>query len=210
MLGLSTYRLGERRSSPGTYDFSDPEGGRILGSAGPPEAPPEGWSFWAILGFGARDPARRPRLVARRAGGEVVFTLRQASGLLYDSRRVYDAAGGLIAQFRSGPKTSVRGGFGIIDLRGLPDDGRDIGDRPWLGRVDHSDGLYRLCLAGNRDAGRIVPRECSPDHDRPGPLAGTSADHFEIEAATGLREDPTGQVLLLAAALALAWNPPPG
>jgi hypothetical protein len=206
MLGLSSYRLEERRTSPGSYLFSDPEGDRVVGSAGPPEVRPGGWSLWEILGFGARDPDRRPRLVVRRSGdGAVAFTLRQASGLLYDSRRVYGAEGGLIAQFRGQVKTGVHGGFGIIDLRGLSDDGRDIGDRPWLGRVEPSGGAFRLSLAGRRDAGRIAPHWASPD-----PPTGTSVDHYEIEAAPALRDDPTGQILLLAASLALAWRPPPG
>jgi hypothetical protein len=206
MLGLSSYRLEERRAPAGTYNFSDPGCGRIVGSAGPPKSPPTGWSIWSILGFGRRDPAQRPRLIVRRPeDGEVVFALRQASGLLFDSRRVYYAEGGLIAQFRSHSKTSLGGGFGIIDLRGLPDDGRDIGDRPWLGHVKPSDGLYRLCLANERDAGRIVPHGSWAE-----PPAVRAADHFEIEAAPGARDDPTGQVLLLAAALALAWSPPPG
>src|SRR5262249_21632127 len=82
----------------------------------------------AILGsWPLQSRASKPRLIVRRPHDEgVVFTLRVSSGLLYDSRRVYDGQGGLIAHFRSRSKSSVRAGFEIIDLLGCEDDDRDI------------------------------------------------------------------------------------
>ncbi len=98
-------------------------------------APVLGVFFLAGLIFGRAslipNPDSRPRLILRRPDGGMVLTLRVSSGLLYDSRRVYDGEGRLIAQFRSF-KASVRGGFKIIDLRGCEERGGDIGVRPGL------------------------------------------------------------------------------
>lgn len=239
MLGLSAYRVVEREDSAGTFDFIDPESGRVVGVATsvPKPVPPQPanadrrtrilarlleYRFFLILfalvslpilfarvilgGGPARSKESRPRLVVRRPIGEgeseeIVFTLRQSSGFMYDSRRLYDGQGGLIAQFRSRSKTTVRGGFAIVDLRGMADDGSDIGQRPWLGNVDGAGGTLHVRLVGRRDAGVIVLVE----RERSSPTARADC---AVEVAAGLRDDPTSMTLVLAAALTLAWWPP--
>jgi hypothetical protein len=168
----------------------------------------------AIFGRGFLVPPSRnsrPRLIVRRPDdGGVVLTLRVSSGLLYDSRRVYDGQGGLVAHFRSRSKTTVRGGFVIIDLRGCEEDRRDISDRPLLGSVEPSGGVYRLRLADNPDAGRITPHTAWPENDPPETMVREGVDHYDIDASASLRQDATGEILLLAVALTVAWSPPPG
>jgi hypothetical protein len=217
MLELPAYRLEERRSSAGVYDFLDRETGRLVGVArlgsvaekSPKRSvipAPLGW-IGAILGLKSwPPPAQRPRLIVRRADDdEPVFTLRQASGLLYDSRRVYDARGELIAHFRSHSKTTLRGGFAIIDLSGIADDGRDISDRPWRGRLVCSGDAYRFSLIGAPDAGRIARQVPPADHGQPDPPGRASPGHYHIDAAPELQGNTTSKILLLAAALAIAW-----
>ncbi len=88
----------------------------------------------------------------------------------------------------------VRGGFEIIKLIGSEDDERAIRWGPRLGRVEPSGArrrVYHLRLADNPDAGRITRR----------------ADHFDIDTAPALRHDATNEILLLAAALTVAWSP---
>lgn len=228
MLGLTKqYRLRKLRPAADAYEFLDLESGGLVGVVGPAavENAARGPSraildvllsfrlsrycvaavglvltpFWfagAILGLWPfQSRASRPRLIVRRPDdGGVVFTLRVSSGLLYDSRRVYDGEGGLIAHFRSWSKSTVRGGFEIIDLRGCEDDDSDIGSRPRLGRLEPSGGgrrVYLLHLADNPDAGRITHH----------------ADHYDIDASPALQHDATSEILLLAAALTVAWSP---
>jgi hypothetical protein len=227
VLGLSTYRLERCRTEDGAYEVLDLNAERpgvvyraseVLAERGPVQrrvdslvryrlfrylamavALPVGfaWLIGAILGlwpFHSRE--KRPRLVVRRPGDErAVLMLRVSSGMMYDSRRVYDGQGRLVAQFRSHFKTTLGGGFGVIDLRGLEDDDGETGDRPWLGCVELKEGNYRLRLVGHRDAGWISP-------------SGTPVDSYEVQAAAGLRDGETGELLLLAVALALAWWPP--
>ncbi len=232
MLQLSRFRLKERQTASGLFDFFDSETGRLVAVTDPEivcleaKEPDKrgpigaigdflfrfrvfvwlffavwicGWLIGAILGFGRSQSKRpRPRLIVRRSDdGKVAFTLRKSSGLMYDSRRVYDGLGGLIAHFKSHFKTTIRGGFEIIDLRGLMDDGRDITHRPRFGRVVETSGrAYRFLLKGDREAGRIVRTQTSPGS-------------YDIDAASELEGDATGKTLLLAAALAIAWWPPP-
>jgi hypothetical protein len=149
----------------------------------------------AILGLWPFQPqGSRPRMIVRRPDdGGVVFTLEAPSGLLYDSRRVYDGQGGLIAHFRSWYKSTVRGGFEIIEVAGSEDDG-DIRWGSQLGCVEPSSGgrrVYQFRLAHNPDAGRITRH----------------ADHYDIDASPALRHDATSETLLLAAALTVTWWP---
>lgn len=235
MLELSAYRLQERRSSAGTYDFVDPVNGRLVGTAHleAAESSQRTWLdswlevllrfrlfrvlglvfasigavFWlmgAMLGAWPLHPqGSRPRLVIRRSDDEqVVFTLRQASGLMYDSRRVYDGQGRLIAQFRSHFKTTVRGGFAIIDLRGLDDDCGNIQERPWLGRVECAGDGYHLSLVSQRTAARITPH-AAPAND--GQDAQAQPKCYDIEGTPETSADTTRNILLLAAALTIAW-----
>src|SRR5262245_45422512 len=123
MPDLSTYRLQSSQSPPKDHDFIDPATGQVVGvdhyQAGITSLP-----FWAIFGSRLRRlRERRPRWIVRRPGDdEGVFTLGVSSGLMYESRRVYDGQGALIAHFESHFKTSLRMGFGIIDLRGIDED----------------------------------------------------------------------------------------
>ena len=227
MLGLTRYRLRERLPAADVYEFLDRESGGLVGVAGPGEVKTAGkgpsgaildvlLSFrlsrycvtavalllslfrlgGAILGIWPFQPrGSRPRLIVRRPDdGRVVFTLRVSSGLLYDSRRVYDGQGGLIAHFRSWSQSTVRGGFEMIDLRGCEDDDRDIRWRPRFGHVEPLGGgrkVYRLRWADDPDAGRIT----------------RDVDHYDIDASPALRHDATSEILLLAAALTVAWSP---
>src|SRR5262245_16952784 len=218
MLERSAYRVEERRDSAGTFDFIDATTANVLAVAcpvvaEPPKRGPLGrirdyllqfrvfFVVYALVtlpinvaGFllGSRRflPSKesRPRLVVRRADNEVVFTLRQSSGFLYDSRRVYDSHGSLIAQFRSHSKTTVRGGFGIIDLRGMPDDWSDTSARPWLGIVEPAGGAFRVKLVSNLDAGRILLHEVSADNAPQSPVR-TSRGDCTVEASADLPDD---------------------
>jgi hypothetical protein len=221
--------LEERRTdSAVVYELSDPETGRLVGVARsearepvPPgpilafqralfDSPSTRWlailvglvlipfgMIGAALGLLSPPPRRgRPRLDVRRPDGdEAILAIRQSSGMLYDSRVVYDDRGRAVARFRGPSKMALgRMGFGMVDLRGAGEELRDDGALPWLGRVDApGDGVYRVCLVGDPDAGRVVER----------------VERYDIEAGPGLRGNPTGTLLLLAAALALAWRPPP-
>jgi hypothetical protein len=153
------------------------------------------WFAGAILGIWPfQSRASRPRLIVRRPDDEgVVFTLRVSSGLMYDSRRVYDGQGGLIAHFRSQSTSTVRGRFEMIDLMGCEDDDRDIGCRP--GSVASNPRVtrrvYRLLLADNPDTGRITRH----------------ADQYDIGASPAMRHDATSEILLLVATLTVAWSP---
>jgi hypothetical protein len=228
MVGLrKKYRLRKPRPTADFYEFLDLESGALIGVAVPaavksaargPSGPTLGFlfsfrltryciaaigvvlsAFWfagAILGIWPfQSRASSPRLVVRRPDDRrVVFTLRVSSGLLYDSRRVYDGQGGLIAHFRSWSKSTVRGGFEIIELTGCEDDDADVRWGASFGRVEPSGGgrtVYRLCLADNPDAVRIIHH----------------TDHYDIEVSATLRHDATSELLLLAAALTLAWSP---
>lgn len=227
MLGPTKYRLRKNPHVADGYEFLDQETGRLVGVAGPDGAKGGQTGLWrtildvllsfrlsrysvtaigmvlspfwlagAILGiWPLRSRDSQPRLIVRRPGdGAVLFTLRVSSGLLYDSRRVYDPEGRLIAHFRSQSKSSVRGGFEIINLLGCEDDDRDISRRPRFGRVEPSGSgrrVHLLHLVDNPNAGRII-RE---------------SDHYDIDAAPELRHDPTSEILLLAAALTVAWSP---
>lgn len=175
-------------------------------------APVLGVFFLAGLIFGRAslipNPDSRPRLILRRPDGGMVLTLRVSSGLLYDSRRVYDGEGRLIAQFRSF-KASVRGGFKIIDLRGCEERGGDIGVRPWIGLLESSGDVFDLRLVTSPEAGKITPH-ASPDVDPPQAGSRENIDSYDIDASSALRQDETGELLLLAAALAVAWRPPHG
>jgi hypothetical protein len=239
MLELSTYRLRKCRASAGLYDFFDPETGRLVGVASLDAAEPEktgrviarleplfrsrwfarwfgpvigfGWFLGAIAGLWSFHPkGAGSRLIVRQSADEgVVFTLRESPGLLYDSRSVYDGDGSPIAFFRSHFKTTVRGGFGIIDLMGEGYDRPDIGDRPWLGQVEPHGDAYRFTLVGETDAGRIAPHEPRPESDQPGPAMGASPGDYDVGTSARLQHDPTGKTLLLAAALTIAWGAPP-
>jgi hypothetical protein len=209
MLGLSKYRLKERGAPHGIFDFLDPESGQVVGVARAPKIPPKGWSLWTTLGFGGRDFDQRPRLTVHRADDDaLVFKLRKASGMMNDSRRVYDVRGELIAHFRSGFKTTLAGGFGIIDLAGLVDDHRDIGDQPWLGHVELAGSAFRFSLVCDRDAGRIALHILSTEASPPTTFVRALVEHYDIEAAPELQNNQTAMILLLAAALAVAWWPP--
>jgi hypothetical protein len=144
------------------------------------------------------------------------FTIRNTSGLLYDSRRVYDANDAPIAQFRGSFKTSIRGGFGVICMSGLPDDVPSIDEQPWLGHSECKENHYIISYICHHGAGKIAPiREEEAAHS-----AGaepSDSDHarerqrawrinFEQEKPT----DETQRILILASALAVAWSPPPG
>ncbi len=129
-----------------------------------------------------------------------------SSGLLYDSRMVYDGQGRLVAYFRSRSKTTVRGGFEIIDLRGCEEDGGKTSDRPALGHVEPSGGVYRFRLVNDPDAGGITPHTASPDDDPPETMVRKDVDHCDIDASPSLRQDETSEILLLAAALTVAWS----
>lgn len=226
MLGLTKYRLREQQPATEVYELVDRESGGLVCVARPAEnTAGKGRSraiwdfllsfrlsrycvmavglvltpFWlvgAIFGlWPLQSRASRPRLVVRRAGeGETLFTLRVSSGLLYDSRRVYDGQGRLIAHFRSQSKSSVRGGFEIINLIGCEDDDRDISGRPRFGRLEVSGSgrrVYRLHLADLPDAG-LITRE---------------GDHYDIDTSAELSQDATKAILVLAAALTIAWSP---
>lgn len=228
MLGLTKkYRVRKDRSASDVYKLLDFESGRLVGVAGPAavETASKGtgraildallsfplsrycvmavalalspcWFAGAILGLWPfQSRASRRRLIVRRPDdGAVVFTLRVASGLLYDSRRVYDGRGGLVAHFRSRSKWTVRGGFEIFELTGRDEDDKDTRWGPRLGCVEPSGSgrrVYRLCLADNTEGGRITRH----------------GDHYDIEASPALRNDARSEILLLAAALAVAWSP---
>jgi hypothetical protein len=63
-----------------------------------------------------------------------------------------------------------------------------------LGRVEHSGGAQRvfcLRLTDNPYAGRITRQ----------------ADHYDIDPSPALQPDATREILLLAAALTIAWSP---
>jgi hypothetical protein len=228
MLGLTKkYRLRKHRSAADVYEFLDLESGGLVGVAGPPAAETAARGpiraildfllsyrltrycamavalvlflfrlAGAMLGICPLQPrGSRPRLIVRQPGdGAVVFTLEAPSGLFYDSRRVYDGQGRVIALFRSQFKTTVRGGFEISERMGGEDVDKEVRWGPQWGRVEPSgDGrrVYRLRLADNTDAARIT-RE---------------ADNYDIDASPALRHDATSQILLLAAALTIAWSP---
>lgn len=235
MLGLAKYRLRERRPGEGAFDFLDPESDGVVveASRGVVEDPQRGslsatlseWLpdrllkilfpvfllFWLaelILRTGSVTPSRnsRPRQIVRRPDGVAVFTLRVSSGLFYDSRQVYDGQGRPIARFQSGSHSTVRSGFRIIDLRGCEEDVGEIRDRAWLGHVERSDGAYRFRLVTDPDAGRITPRTALPGDDPPETMVWKDVDHYDIDVSPALRNDATSEVLLLAAALAVAWS----
>jgi hypothetical protein len=233
MLELSTYRLQECPTAPGVFEFFDPETERLVGVACPETQEPAEpsrvdavlrplvksrfgclvipvWLVAAILGLSSPPPKRRtPRLTVRRSGlDDVVFELRVSSGLFYDSRIVSDGLGVRLAQFRGHSKIALgRMSFGMIDLGGVSEETRNYDVLPWLGRVEPSgDGVFRFSLVGDREAGRVVVHRASPD----GATTRPTVKGFDIEAGPRLRDNPTGQLLLLAAALALAWRPPPG
>jgi hypothetical protein len=228
MLGLTKkYRLRKRRPAVDVYEFLDLESGGLVGVAGPAAAETAArgpsraildvllslrlsrycvmavvlvlspfWFAGAILGIWPfQSRASSSRLIVRRPDdGGVLFTLRVSSGLLYDSRRVYDGQGGLIAHFRSQYKSTIRGGFEINELMGCEDDDSDVRWGPRLGLVEPSSGarrVYRLQLADNPDAGRITRR----------------VGHYDIDASPALRHDAKSEILLLAAALTVAWSP---
>jgi hypothetical protein len=194
MLWRPKLLLEPREASANVFDFIDHQNGQVLASAQALKIAPRARSFWSLLGLAThRSPAERPQLLVQRPKtGEPLFKLRQASGLMYDSRRVYDGEGQLIAHFRSQFKTTLRGGIRIIDLRGQPDDGRDISQCPSLGNVTNSGNSYELATA---------------DHPRAGRMRALPKHRFEIEPAPEIEADTTGQILLLAAALSLAWQP---
>jgi hypothetical protein len=228
MLGLTKkYRLRKHRPAANVYEFLDLESGGVVGVAAPAAVETEArgptgkfldvllsfrlsrycvtavglvlspfWLAGAIMRIWPfQSPGSSPRLIVRRPDdGGVVFTLRASPGLLYDSRRVYDGQGGLIAHFRSRSTSTVRGGFEIIELMGREDDDREIRWGPRLGDVEPSGAgrrVYRLRLADNPDAGRIT----------------RLADHYDIDASPTLRHDAKSEILLLAAALTVAWWP---
>jgi len=219
ILGLSVYRVRGRGPGSGGCDILAADDGEVLGVASPGGAgggrmrrllayrvcrypaiafavvATPLWLAGVILRLWPWEPrSLRPRLIARGADGREILTLRVASGLMYDSRRVYDGRGRLVAHFRSGGKASVRRGFEIIDLRGREDDDPDIGECPSLGRVEAAGGAYTLRLGDDPSAGRITPRDGDGSHD--------------VEASPGLADAAAGPLLLLAAALTLAWSPP--
>ena len=235
MFGLAKYRLRELRPDEGVFDFLDPESGEIVGEVRPGVVEdakrgsistalagslpdrllqiflPVSFLFW-LAGLILRaepllpPPNSRPRLIVQRPDGGIVLTLRVSSGLLHDSRRVYDGQGRLVAHFRSRSKSSVRGGFEIIDLRGCEEDGGKISDRPALGHVAPSGGVYRFRLVNDPDAGRITPHTASPDDDPPETMARKDVDHCDVDASPSSRRDETSEILLLAAALTVAWS----
>ncbi len=126
-----TYRLRKHRSAASVYEFLDLESGSLIGVAaveaearGPGGAILDAllsfrlsrslvtvvgvvvspfWFAGAILGiWPLQSRASSPRLIVRRPNnGGIVFTLRVSPGLMYDSRRVDDGQGQLIALFRS-------------------------------------------------------------------------------------------------------------
>ena len=69
----------------------------------------------------------RPRLILKDAVGEsIVLSVRQSSGMFYDSRDVHDSEGHAIAQFRGPSKIALgRMSFGIIDLSRKNQDVKD-------------------------------------------------------------------------------------
>jgi hypothetical protein len=237
MPGPSGFRLEVRRADDATvYEFTEAETGRLLGSARDEPPPPErpsrvgsflkavsdsrwfrwlavpiglilvvGWLIAVILGLAKPPGRRKPGLCVRRPeSGEPLFEIRSSPGLFYDSRLVSDGEGRSVARFQAPFKTALgRSGFGIIDLGETAGPVPAEGPRPWLGRVaPDGTGAYRFDLVTVRAAGRIA-------EGRPR-LDGDPAAPYDIEAGPGLKNDSTGRLLLLAAALALAWRPPPG
>jgi hypothetical protein len=134
-------------------------------------------------------------------GGEELFTLRTAAGLLYDSRVVHDRERTEFLAFRGGSKHSIAAGFEIIDLRG--ETRGDWGVCPRLGRVVSVGGRYRLDLVAAPESGWIEARGSNGEE-------GGTGREFELVAAPELLARTNGITLLLSAALALSWRPPPG
>jgi hypothetical protein len=60
-------------------------------------------------------------------------------------------------------------------------------------------------LADNLDTGRITPHTAVPDDDPPETMVREGVDHYHINALPALRQDATSEILLLAAALTVAW-----
>jgi hypothetical protein len=104
----------------------------------------------------------------------------------------------------------VSGGFEIIDWMSSVDNSTQTRPLPRLGRVEPSGNSYRFSLIGNRDAGQITPHTASPDNDAPDIVVRKDVDHYDIDASPELQHNAIGQTLLLAAALTVAWWPPPG
>ena len=160
-----------------------------------------------------RSDGSRPRLIVRRFGdGAAVFSLQVSSGMMYESRRVDDGTGEPVARFRSPFKTNLRAmGFGVIDLRGAEKGLNDDSRLPWLGRVCRvGDDGFSVKFVGRGDVGRVIEHG-----SHAGPNAGETGERptagcWDVDSGPQLQGDATGKILLLAAALTVAWRPPQG
>lgn len=233
MLELAAFRLREQLAPKAGFEFVEPVTGRVVGIASQDaeEVREPGpviravgfvlnrirwimipiamlWMVGAILGLWRISSSRQPRLIVRRAGrDEVLFEVENALGLMYDARKVYDGQGRAIARFEGRFKTTVRGGFGIVDLVGEAADAPQAAYRPWLGHVEPADGGYRFDLVRGKAVGRITPSD-PPAGGAPADPRGLSPyGAFDVEARPELH-DEAEKLLLLAAALTVAWRPP--
>ena len=235
MLGLTRYRLQVHPDAPDVFDILDLESGVLVGVASPAKRLIDRILTYRLLRYGVRTvsvvliplwiitfpfwfvgaifglwPFRssgsKSRLIVRMPDGGIILTLEVSPGLMYDSRRVYDGNGKLLAFFQSHGKATVRGGFGILDLVGVEDDGRGFSGRSSLGHVEPSGSEYRFGWLNDPDAGRITPHTASPAMDPRTTMVRVGADHFDVDASETVR-DATLKLVLLAAALTVAWSP---
>ena len=165
-----------------------------------------------LLGLSPRPPRRGPPglTLEESATHHAILTITQSLGMFYDARKVQDGQGRAVARFRGPSKMSLGTmGFGIEDLG--DGDGQDAGGGlPWLGRVaPPEDGVYRFCLVGDPDAGRIVEHR-GPNLPSDIPPACPPVQHYDVIIGARLEGNPAGMLLMLAGALALAWRPPAG
>jgi hypothetical protein len=128
---------------------------------------------------------------------------------MYDSRRIYDSEGSPLAHFRSTFKSTLTGGFGIIDMRGLEDEHASLDRQPWLGQLERSDGTFGLRLVGDYEAGKIQRKKSPSRLPHSDTQPARSIVQFEIHVGQRVQANRLGTILLLASALALAWHPEP-
>jgi hypothetical protein len=133
------------------------------------------------------------RIDVDRPGGGWRFSLVSATGVFYDGLRVLDECGKPSFHFISRFKTTLAGGFGVVDLTGHDEgDSPRLHERPWIGHVSTAGGTYQLRLV----VGDVAARFQRDD-----------SGSVRIELVPGRRDDKSPPTLVLAAALALVWRP---